>query len=98
MGSINVAIIGVGNCASSLIQGIYKYSESDPDQNIPGIMNPVMGKYHIGDRGITGALESASSYFMKSPPKQFAGEDARQLAENFVAGKNQKNKNTRLDG
>ncbi|MEE9286074.1 MAG: inositol-3-phosphate synthase, partial [Dehalococcoidia bacterium] len=38
---INVAIIGVGNCASSLVQGIHYYREADPDQAIPGLMHPV---------------------------------------------------------
>ena len=42
MSSINVAIIGVGNCASSLVQGVHKYSEADPEQEIPGIMNTLM--------------------------------------------------------
>ena len=57
MGAINVAIIGVGNCASSLIQGIYKYSEVDPDHNIPGIMNNIMCDYHIGDIKIVAAFD-----------------------------------------
>ena len=57
MGAINVAIIGVGNCASSLIQGIYKYSEVDPDHNIPGIMNTIMSDYHIGDIKIVAAFD-----------------------------------------
>jgi len=57
MGAINVAIIGVGNCASSLIQGIYKYSEVDPDHNIPGIMNTIMCDYHIGDIKIVAAFD-----------------------------------------
>ena len=49
MSDINVAIIGVGNCASSLIQGVSKYSNSTNDEEIPGIMHPVLGEYGIGD-------------------------------------------------
>ena len=45
MGQINVAIIGVGNCASSLVQGIHKYANAGPDDSIPGIMHPVLGEY-----------------------------------------------------
>ena len=56
MGSINVAIIGVGNCASSLVQGINKYSEADPEHEIPGIMNTLMSDYHIGDIKIVAAF------------------------------------------
>lgn len=45
MGQINVAIIGVGNCASSPVQGIHKYANAGPDDYIPGIMHPVLGEY-----------------------------------------------------
>ena len=57
MSSINVAIIGVGNCASSLVQGVHKYSEADPEQEIPGIMNTLMDDYHIGDIKIVAAFD-----------------------------------------
>ncbi|MCX7947953.1 MAG: inositol-3-phosphate synthase [candidate division WOR-3 bacterium] len=46
---IRVAIIGVGNCASSLVQGVYYYRNAKEDDFIPGIMNPVLGGYHISD-------------------------------------------------
>jgi myo-inositol-1-phosphate synthase len=46
---IRVAIIGVGNCASSLIQGVYYYRDAKEDDFIPGIMHPVLGGYHISD-------------------------------------------------
>ena len=50
MGQINVAIIGVGNCASSLVQGIHKYSEvQDNELQVPGLMHNVLGGYSIGD-------------------------------------------------
>jgi myo-inositol-1-phosphate synthase len=57
LGSINVAIIGVGNCANSLVQGIYKYAEVAPDAKIPGIMHPVLGDYHIGDIKVVAAFD-----------------------------------------
>ncbi len=49
MGEIRVAIIGVGNCASSLVQGVYYYRNAAPDDFIPGIMHVVFGGYHIND-------------------------------------------------
>ncbi|MBM3957058.1 MAG: inositol-3-phosphate synthase [Gemmatimonadetes bacterium] len=57
MGRINVAIIGVGNCASSLIQGIHKYREADPDADIPGLMHTVLGGYHVGDINVVAAFD-----------------------------------------
>jgi myo-inositol-1-phosphate synthase len=46
---VRVAIIGVGNCASSLIQGIQFYKDAEDDALIPGIMHPRLGGYHIRD-------------------------------------------------
>ncbi|HET6694056.1 MAG TPA: inositol-3-phosphate synthase, partial [Pedococcus sp.] len=38
MGSIRVAVVGVGNCASSLVQGVHYYRDADPSQTVPGLM------------------------------------------------------------
>ena len=59
MGKINVAIIGLGNCASSLIQGIHKYSELDDSSefNVPGVMNNILGGYTVGDVNIVAAFD-----------------------------------------
>jgi myo-inositol-1-phosphate synthase len=46
---VRVAIIGVGNCASSLVQGIQFYKNAAEDTVIPGIMHSTVGGYHIGD-------------------------------------------------
>ena len=54
---INVAIIGVGNCASSLVQGVEFYKDASPDQTIPGLMHPVLGDYHISDINFTVAID-----------------------------------------
>jgi len=40
---IRVAIVGVGNCANSLIQGVHYYKDAPIDQEIPGLMNVVVG-------------------------------------------------------
>ncbi len=57
MGKINVAIIGVGNCASSLVQGVFKYAEVSEDAKIPGIMHTNLGGYKIGDIEFVAAFD-----------------------------------------
>ena len=49
MGTINVAIIGVGNCASSLVQGVHYYKNAKDAEFIPGLMHANLGGYHISD-------------------------------------------------
>jgi myo-inositol-1-phosphate synthase len=49
MGKINVAIIGIGNCASSLVQGVHYYKKAGENEFIPGIMHTRLGGYHIKD-------------------------------------------------
>lgn len=46
---VRVAIIGVGNCASSLVQGVHYYQDAPQDSFIPGLMHVVLGDYHVGD-------------------------------------------------
>ncbi len=55
--SIKVAIIGVGNCASSLVQGIEKYKHVGEEDDVPGIMHPVMGEYGVGDIEVVAAFD-----------------------------------------
>ncbi len=57
MGKINVAIIGVGNCASSLVQGVHKYGDASDGAHIPGIMHSVLGDYSIGDIEFVAAFD-----------------------------------------
>jgi len=57
VGKINVAIIGVGNCASSLVQGIFKYRHVKDGEFVPGIMHPVIGGYSIGDIQVVAAFD-----------------------------------------
>ena len=49
---VRVAIIGVGNCASSLVQGVHYYRDADPKQAVPGLMHVDLGGYHIQRRRI----------------------------------------------
>jgi myo-inositol-1-phosphate synthase len=54
---VRVAIIGVGNCASSLVQGVHFYREAKDDENIPGIMHVNLGGYHIRDIEFSAAFD-----------------------------------------
>ncbi len=56
-GKIRVAIIGVGNCASSLVQGRYYYEDAKPGDTIPGIMHVNLGGYHIRDIEFVAAFD-----------------------------------------
>src|SRR5512136_2737836 len=57
MGKINVAIIGVGNCASSLVQGVYYYRNAKEGDSIPGLMHINLGGYHISDVEFVAAID-----------------------------------------
>ncbi len=57
MSKIKVAIIGVGNCASSLIQGVYYYSNADESDFIPGLMHVNLGGYHVRDIEFVAAFD-----------------------------------------
>ncbi len=57
MGSIRVAIVGVGNCAASLVQGVHYYSTADPAARVPGLMHVQFGDYHVGDVEFVAAFD-----------------------------------------
>jgi myo-inositol-1-phosphate synthase len=57
MGKINVAIIGVGNCASSLVQGVYYYRNAKETDSVPGLMHINLGGYHIKDINFVAAID-----------------------------------------
>lgn len=54
---VRVAIIGVGNCASALVQGVYYYRDADPNRFVPGLMHVNLGGYHVGDIEFTAAFD-----------------------------------------
>jgi len=54
---IRVAIAGVGNCASSLLQGIEYYRDADPSETVPGLMHVSLGGYHVGDVEFVAAFD-----------------------------------------
>lgn len=57
MGKINVAIIGVGNCASSLVQGIHYYQKANDVESVPGLMHVNLGGYHVSDINFVAAFD-----------------------------------------
>ena len=57
MGAIRVAIVGVGNCASSLVQGVEYYKDADPSDRVPGLMHVQFGEYHVRDIEFVAAFD-----------------------------------------
>jgi myo-inositol-1-phosphate synthase len=76
MGSVRVAIVGVGNCASSLVQGVEYYSGADPASRVPGLMHVQFGPYHVRDVEFVAAFDVD------------AKKVGRDLAEAIVASEN----------
>src|SRR5262245_46609702 len=76
MGSVRVAIVGVGNCASSLVQGVEYYRNADPNDRVPGLMHVKFGDYHVGDVQFVAAFDVD------------AKKVGRDLAEAIVASEN----------
>jgi myo-inositol-1-phosphate synthase len=49
MGKVRVGIVGAGNCASSLVQGVEYYAKARPEERVPGLMHVDLGPYHVSD-------------------------------------------------
>ncbi len=54
---VRVAIIGVGNCATALVQGVHYYRDAADDQEIPGLMHATVGGYHVRDIEFSAAFD-----------------------------------------
>jgi myo-inositol-1-phosphate synthase len=54
---VRVAIVGVGNCASSFVQGVQYYEDADPTEQVPGLMHVDLGGYHVSDIEFTAAFD-----------------------------------------
>jgi myo-inositol-1-phosphate synthase len=76
MGSIRVAIVGVGNCATSLIQGVEYYKDADPEGNVPGLMHVKFGEYHVND------IEFVAAFDVDAKKVGFDLSEATQASEN----------------
>src|SRR3984885_4423405 len=57
MGKVRIAIVGVGNCASSLVQGLEYYKDADDGARVPGLMHVRFGPYHISDIEVVAAFD-----------------------------------------
>jgi myo-inositol-1-phosphate synthase len=76
MGSVRVAIVGVGNCATSLIQGVEYYKDADPEANVPGLMHVAFGDYHVSD------IEFVAAFDVDAKKVGFDLADATTASEN----------------
>src|SRR5512134_1474130 len=54
---VRVAIVGVGNCASSFVQGVEYYKDADATEQVPGLMHVDLGGYHVRDIEFTAAFD-----------------------------------------
>jgi myo-inositol-1-phosphate synthase len=54
---VRVAIVGVGNCASALVQGVQKYADASADEFVPGLMHVILGGYHVRDIQFVAAFD-----------------------------------------
>jgi myo-inositol-1-phosphate synthase len=57
MGAVKVAIVGVGNCAASLVQGVHYYRDADETTSVPGLMHVRFGEYHVSDVEFVAAFD-----------------------------------------
>jgi myo-inositol-1-phosphate synthase len=57
MGTVRVAIVGVGNCAASLVQGVTYYADATPGDDVPGLMHVDLGGYHVRDVEFVAAFD-----------------------------------------
>ncbi len=76
MGSVRVAIVGVGNCATSLIQGVEYYKDASPEGTVPGLMHATFGDYHVSD------IEFVAAFDVDAKKVGFDLADATQASEN----------------
>ncbi|KPC77334.1 inositol-3-phosphate synthase, partial [Thermoactinomyces vulgaris] len=56
-GKLRVAIVGVGNCANSLVQGVEYYRDAKPEDRVPGLMHVQFGDYHVNDIEFVAAFD-----------------------------------------
>src|SRR5947209_5162479 len=57
-GKVRVGIVGVGNCASSFVQGLTYYSHARANEPVPGLMHADLGGYHVGDVEVSAAFDA----------------------------------------
>jgi myo-inositol-1-phosphate synthase len=57
MTKVRLAIVGVGNCASALVQGLDFYRDADSTETVPGLMHVALGPYHVSDIEVVAAFD-----------------------------------------
>ena len=70
MGKLRLAIAGVGNCASSLVQGLEYYRDANPADNVPGLMHVELGGYHVRDIEVVAAFDVDATKSAKTSPRR----------------------------
>jgi myo-inositol-1-phosphate synthase len=73
MGKIRVAIAGVGNCASSLVQGVTYYKDAQAGTTVPGLMHVTLGQYHVADLEFVAAFDVDASKVGQNLAKAIEG-------------------------
>src|SRR5690349_24005770 len=73
---VKVAIVGVGNCATSLIQGVEYYRDADAEASVPGLMHVQFGDYHVRD------IEFVAAFDVDAKKVGFDLADATTASEN----------------
>jgi myo-inositol-1-phosphate synthase len=95
LGEIRVAIAGVGNCASALVQGVYYYKDAKEDTTVPGLMHVNFGGYHVRDVRFVAAfevnrkkigLDLADAIWAEPNVCEKFGDDVPWLGVNVMAG------------
>jgi myo-inositol-1-phosphate synthase len=76
MSSVRLAIVGVGNCAASLVQGVHYYRDADPGSAVPGLMHVQFGDYHVSD------IEFVAAFDVDAKKVGFDLSDAISASEN----------------
>src|SRR3712207_4090420 len=59
--TVRVGIVGIGNCASSFVQGLSYYRDANANEPVPGLMNIELGGYHVGDVEISAAFDVSAA-------------------------------------
>ena len=84
MEKIRVAIAGVGNCASSLIQGVTYYRDANPADDVPGLMHVMLGDYHVSDIEFVAAFDGLAEVAADLGGVDVKGRDELDVADVIV--------------
>ena len=74
---VRVAIVGIGNCANALVQGLQYYKDAAKDEEIPGLMHATVGGYHVNDIEISAAFDVVASKVGKDLSEAMSGRLAK---------------------